>query len=165
MKGDREVCLNAGMDGYVSKPLKAEELLATIEQTMAVRTGILPGDPDTTVDKGTFDREEALARVDGDRELFREVMGLFFEDYPATMAEIDNAISEGDGARLNRAAHALKGAVANFGARNAFDLALRLEMMGKGGELGGAKAVFSTLAEEVERLRKALEDFAGGAVP
>jgi signal transduction histidine kinase/CheY-like chemotaxis protein/HPt (histidine-containing phosphotransfer) domain-containing protein len=159
MKGDREGCLKAGMDGYVSKPLKTEDLLAALEEAMTNRPETVSGVERPPADTaGVIDRVQALERVDGDRELMREVIGLFLEDYPEKMAEIEKAISEEDAARLNRSAHAFKGSVANFGARNAFDLALRLEMMGRGGEFGGARAVFFTLAEEVERLRKALED-------
>jgi signal transduction histidine kinase/CheY-like chemotaxis protein/HPt (histidine-containing phosphotransfer) domain-containing protein len=163
MKGDREACLNAGMDGYVSKPLKANELLAAMEQVVALRSESTAPAVDRAIDKGKiFDREQALASVDGDMELFREVVGLFREDYPKNMAEIDSAIREGDAARLNRAAHSLKGSVDNFGSRYAFDLALRLEIMGKDKELTGAGGVFSSLGKEMERLSTVLEDFTGG---
>jgi signal transduction histidine kinase/CheY-like chemotaxis protein/HPt (histidine-containing phosphotransfer) domain-containing protein len=163
MKGDREACLNAGMDGYLSKPLNSEELLMAMAEAMAGRPETVSGAAQTNISKGeVFDREQALASVDWDMELFREVVGLFLEDYPKNMAEIDSAIREGDAFRLNRAAHALKGSVVNFGARNAFDLALRLEMMGKESELTGAGGIFNSLAGEMERLRKALENFAGG---
>jgi CheY-like chemotaxis protein/HPt (histidine-containing phosphotransfer) domain-containing protein len=161
MKGDREGCIKAGMDGYVSKPLKTEELFAALEEAMVGRPETVSGVAQPPVDTdGVLDREQALERVDGDRELLREVIGLFLEDYPETMAEIDTALSEGDAARLNRAAHALKGSVANFGARNSFDLALRLEMVGKTGDLKGADEAFHVLAAEMERLKTALAEFA-----
>ncbi len=83
MKGDREVCLEAGMDGYVSKPLKADELLSVMRELIADRmeTGPIAAQPD--VEKGdVFNREQALASVDGDMDLFREIVGLFSEEYP-----------------------------------------------------------------------------------
>ena len=162
MKGDRETCLKAGMDGYVPKPLKAEELLAAMEEAMAGRTktasaAVQPHDNKSEV----FDRKQTLTSVDGDLELLGEVVGLFLADYPETIAEIDSAINEGDAVRLNRAAHALKGSVSNFGASKAYDLALRLEMMGKKMELTGTRTVFPSLVEEMQRLKKALENFTG----
>jgi signal transduction histidine kinase/CheY-like chemotaxis protein len=163
MKGDRETCINAGMDGYVSKPLKTNELIGTMEQLLRPRPESgkeLSSAHDKAAD--AFDRERTLSSVDGDKELLREVVGLFLEDYPKTMAEIGEAIGEGDPGRLHRAAHALKGSVGNFGASAAFDGALRLEMLGKDGELGGAGAVYASLVDEMERLRKALDDFSGG---
>jgi signal transduction histidine kinase/DNA-binding response OmpR family regulator len=161
MKGDREVCLAAGMDGYVTKPLKADELLSVMRELIAdqIKTG--PVAVGANVEKGdVFDRREALASVDGDMDLFREVIGLFVEEYPKTIAEIRSAISEGDGGRLTRAAHALKGSVGNFGARTAFEAALTLEMMGKNDDLNKAGEVFAALTEGTEHLKQALEEFA-----
>jgi PAS domain S-box-containing protein len=158
MKGDRDVCLNAGMDDYISKPLKADELLAAMERVVARHREISEATDARPNDKGeVFDREQTLAGVDADMDLLDEVVGLFLEEYPKTMEEIRDAIAGADPHRLNRAAHALKGSVSNFGARNAVDLALRLESMGKDEKLGGAGAVYSSLAEELERLSKALK--------
>jgi CheY-like chemotaxis protein/HPt (histidine-containing phosphotransfer) domain-containing protein len=165
MKEDREACIKAGMDAYVSKPLNADELVAAMEKL--VRSGQESGKEFSSTDDEAavaFDREKILASVDGDRELLKEVVGMFLEDYPKTMAEIRAAIDGGDPQRLNRAAHSLKGSVGNFGARATFDAAFRLEMMGKDNDIGGATAVYSALAEEMERLEKALEELAGGAL-
>jgi signal transduction histidine kinase/CheY-like chemotaxis protein/HPt (histidine-containing phosphotransfer) domain-containing protein len=166
MKGDREACLNAGMDGYVSKPLKSEDLLTAIAEAIAGRPETVTDAAQTNFSKGeVFDREQALASVDGDMELFREVVGLFLGDYPKAMAEIDKAIRESDATRLNRVAHSLKESVVNFAARRAVETALKLEMMGKEKELTKARGVFSSLAKEMECLRTALEDFTGGDNP
>jgi HPt (histidine-containing phosphotransfer) domain-containing protein len=75
------------------------------------------------------------------------------------MEEIRNAIDEADTHRLNRAAHALKGSVANFGARSVFDTAFRLEMMGKDEELGEARETCEALENELNYLKKMLENF------
>jgi HPt (histidine-containing phosphotransfer) domain-containing protein len=163
MKEDREACIKAGMDGYVSKPLKADELIGAMEELNVPRPESGKG-LSSTDDKAAeaFDRERILANVDGDMELLKEVVSMFLGEYPKTMEDIRDAIDRGDPHRLNRAAHALKGSVGNFGGRNAFETALRLEIMGKNRELCGAAAVYSALAEEMERLGKALEKFAGG---
>jgi HPt (histidine-containing phosphotransfer) domain-containing protein len=95
-------------------------------------------------------------------ELLKEVVSIFLEEYPKTMLEIRDAMDEGDPGRLNRAAHSLKGSVGNFGARDAVDLALRLEMMGKNEDFSGGREAFARLAEEMERLGQALEEFTAG---
>jgi HPt (histidine-containing phosphotransfer) domain-containing protein len=110
---------------------------------------------------GLFDRRETLARMDGDWELFREVAGIFAADSKMMMAQIRDAIAAGDPPGLNRAAHTLKGAISNFGAPAPFELALKLEQLGKSGELAGARQKCQALEVELERLRKALESCAG----
>jgi two-component system sensor histidine kinase/response regulator len=162
MKGDREFCINAGMDGYVSKPLKAEDLARCMEEVVGFHPETAESSADSDIHKWqVFDGEQTLAGVDGDMELLKEVIGLFLEECPKTMEEIRDAIDGEDPHRLNRAAHALKGSAANFDARAVFDAAFRLEMMGKDEELDGAGAVYSTLVDEVECLKKALQNFSG----
>ncbi|HXE97519.1 MAG TPA: Hpt domain-containing protein [Dongiaceae bacterium] len=100
--------------------------------------------------------------MDGDWDLLREVVGIFAADSPLLMAEIQGAIGEGNPIQLNRAAHALKGSVANFGARAAFEAALKLEMMGKQGDMADATEFFTVLEGEIESLQSSLAAFIGG---
>ncbi len=163
MKGDREACLNAGMDGYVPKPLTADALSAAIEQVIEPPPESTETVADESTDKGeVFDLQEILARVEGDENLMKEVFALFLEQCPGMMAEIRNAIDEEDADCLARSAHAIKGSVGNFGAHSAFDLALRLEMTGRNRELEGAEEIFNAFSEEMERLKKTLENFFSG---
>jgi signal transduction histidine kinase/DNA-binding response OmpR family regulator len=157
MKGDREVCLNAGMDGYVTKPLKADELVKTMEEVIRLQPE--PRE-DVSCPEDLFNRERILASLDGDTVLLEKVVGLFLEECPKAMADIRKAIDEGDAQHVNLAAHTLKGSASNFGAPAAVDLALRLERMGRDQDLGGAEEVYVALTEEVEHLRKALKVFA-----
>jgi two-component system sensor histidine kinase/response regulator len=160
MKGDREVCLEAGMDGYVSKPLKADELFSTIREVMADRMKDAPTASQAAAEPGdVLNVDQVLAGLDGDMGLFREITLLFLEECPKSMAAIHSAIEEGDAHKLNRAAHTLKGSVGNFSTHAAFEAALNLEMMGKTGDLARAGDVFAGLAEEMERLKQALERF------
>jgi signal transduction histidine kinase/DNA-binding response OmpR family regulator len=154
MKGDRERCLAAGMDGYVSKPIRTSDLVAAIEAVLPETAG----GPEAAADgaEGVVDREELLQRVLGDRDLLRELIGLFLEACPGQLAAIRAAVSAGDAGALERAAHAFKGSVGHFAARDAFELALRLELMGQKGELEGAPETCSALEVAVERLRPAL---------
>ncbi len=102
-----------------------------------------------------------MASVDGDMELFREIVQLFLRESPETMAKIHGAIREENAMELDRAAHTLKGSAGNFGARPVFETALKLEMMGKSGDLAGGIETYSVLSLEMDRLKLALEEFAG----
>jgi two-component system, sensor histidine kinase and response regulator len=159
MKGDRERCLAAGMDGYASKPLQPRELFEVIDNVAAA------GDPGGAEGPGpsatgpAFNEAEALGRTGGDQELLRELMGVFLGEYPGWLAEIRNAIAQNDAATLKRAAHSVKGAVGHFGARAAGDAAQRLETMGRDANLAGASAACATLEQELNRLQSALADF------
>jgi HPt (histidine-containing phosphotransfer) domain-containing protein len=83
-------------------------------------------------------------------------VGLFNADCPHLRAEIRQAVAAGDAPKLKRAAHTLKGAVSNFGARRTVEAAQRLEALGKQGDLTGAGEAAAVLEEELERLLPAL---------
>jgi PAS domain S-box-containing protein len=166
MKGDREICLKAGMDGYVTKPVKSDELLSAIEAlTQKSESGepIVSAPQQGIKTEDVCNREDAMTCADGDEVLFREVVQIFLDECPKYMSEISDAIKENNASRLARASHALKGSVGNFRAHTVFETALKLEMMGKGGDLTGADAVFSVFEGEMENLKKALERFTGSA--
>jgi len=92
-----------------------------------------------------LDRQLALSRVGGDKQLLREIADLFMEECPRAFAEIREAIAHGDAAKLENAAHALKGSVANFGARDAVDAAFRLEQMGRANQMSEAEGTLHKL--------------------
>lgn len=98
-----------------------------------------------------LNRAIALDRIGGDEELLREIAVLFLDDYPSLMASIRSSCDSGDAGGLERAAHALKGSVSNFGAENAQRAALDVEMMGRLGQLKDAPRA-------VARLEKAMAD-------
>ena len=82
-----------------------------------------------------LDRATALARVGGDLDLLKEIAALFLDEYPRALDDIHKAHAAGDAYTLERAAHGLKGSVANFGAAPAVDAAFQLEQLGKAGKL------------------------------
>jgi signal transduction histidine kinase/DNA-binding response OmpR family regulator len=155
MKGDRERCLEAGMDGYVAKPIQAAELLQAIGG--AFRGG--GQEEEATVgpaEGGMLDREALLKRVLGDEELLDEVANLFLTDCPRLLAEVRNAVSQGDPSALERAAHALKGSVGNFESRAATEAAQQLELMGHTGDLTDAPDALGVLEDALQPLIREL---------
>ncbi len=161
IKGDRERCLAAGMDGYISKPIRAQELFEAIEGL--VLTSLAGGSTPAgrRADDG-IDKASALARVEGDAELLGEMAGLFLDSYPELLSEIRDAVARDDRQALERAAHSLKGSVGNFAARAAVDASLRLEMMARHGDLTESEQALNALEEEIERLTPPLQDLARG---
>jgi HPt (histidine-containing phosphotransfer) domain-containing protein len=104
-----------------------------------------------------FDLSEALARVDGDHELLREMAELFLEESPRFVSEMQTALKNNDTQTLTYAAHTLKGSVGNFAAPEAADAARQLEQMGRKRELEGAGVILAQLEAALGRLQPALE--------
>jgi HPt (histidine-containing phosphotransfer) domain-containing protein len=104
-----------------------------------------------------LDPNAALERVDGDRELLGEIIALFQSDIDTLLQEVQQAVNAKDAEAIMRTAHRLKGSVATFAAKPATEAALRLETMGRNGDIGDAAAAFSTLQAELARLQPALE--------
>jgi HPt (histidine-containing phosphotransfer) domain-containing protein len=101
-----------------------------------------------------FDEAEALDRVDGDRELFFELVEMFFCDYDAAREAMSQAIDDGDGEALKRKAHSLKSALGNLGAMQAYAQAFELEQMGKLGSFLPAQEALERFAQAVEQFRR-----------
>jgi two-component system sensor histidine kinase/response regulator len=102
----------------------------------------------------------ALERVEGDEELLREVAQLFLDDYPRALGEIRDAVVAGDAKRLEREAHGLKGAAANFGADKVVSAALTLELFGRRGQVAEAATGLGALEAALGQLRVELETLA-----
>jgi PAS domain S-box-containing protein len=150
MKGDRERCLQGGFDDYVSKPVNAPELFETIGRLLQPPA---PTEDEPPVGPSeALDRTAALAALGGDERMLHEIATVFLRDCPGWLGEVGKAIARGDAVALYRAAHNLKGAVRNFGPCAAHDAALRLEMLGRAGDLTGAQHAFLELEEALGRL-------------
>lgn len=156
MKTDRERCLEAGMDGYTSKPIRIEQLERAIAEVVPKvpikRAGASLDKADPVIDQATL-----LKGFDGNRRILGQIVRLFLADYPLRLAQINQAISAGDANALARAAHALKGSVGNFAAKNAFESAQRLENMGRSGNLEAAFAEAVGLESELALVAKELQ--------
>jgi PAS domain S-box-containing protein len=155
MKGDRERCLAAGMDGYTSKPIRIRELEQAIAQLVSPSKpaeGPLPQETQEDV----IDGAALLAGVDGNRRLLRELVRLFLADCPLRLRGIKEAVRRGDAEALRIEAHTLKGSIGNFAAKQALAAAQRLEVMGRDGDLDKAGAACIALESQLARLTEAL---------
>ena len=114
-----------------------------------------------TAPGAAFDRAQALAGVDDDLELLRELVELFLEDCPAMLEEVGQAVAAGDTEALYRSAHTLKGSVGVIAAPVVSELAFQLEQMGRSGDLSTSAGSFAALDAEVARLVAELEALLG----
>jgi len=160
MTGDRERCLAAGMDGYVSKPLRAPELMDAIAQLLPDQPPSAPvaGVPnDGLAGAGSFDRAALVAMLEGDLTLLHELAEVFLADTPPLMIGLREAVVSRDSPRIAALAHRLKGSAANFQARPATATAQRLEDMGGKGELEGIDTALADFERAVDGLMDGLQ--------
>jgi CheY-like chemotaxis protein/HPt (histidine-containing phosphotransfer) domain-containing protein len=162
LKGDRERCLAAGMDGYLSKPVQPRVLAQALQEASSGTASAVAVAKRHARKEETLDRPSLMARVGGDGQLLRELVEIFLAEAPQMAEKISAAINRRDAEELRKAAHAFKGAVANLSAPRAVAAALHLEDMGRNGDLAKAAAAFARLEKEVqaaeEELRRLLDD-------
>jgi signal transduction histidine kinase/CheY-like chemotaxis protein/HPt (histidine-containing phosphotransfer) domain-containing protein len=150
MAGDRERCLAAGMDDYVSKPLRKEDLLRALGQA-----GAQEGE-DVPQAMLLYSREQLLSQCDGDEELMSELVSIFHDNTPQIVQAIGEAVEKRDGPALAAQAHKLMSSLGAFGAGTARTLALHLEKHGQENNFGGAKERFTELERETDKIYAAL---------
>jgi two-component system, sensor histidine kinase and response regulator len=177
MKGDRERCLDAGMDGYVSKPVQPGELyqvLASIAPSdiFAARdiAGARPSDSASTSNRtgagtgfapverpaGTLSKAALLARLGGREDRLRMIIQVFLDESSKLMAELQEAITIGDASGLKAPAHSLKGALGIFEVPGVVAIASTMESLGQAGELAGTLEAYGRLEEEIRNLKSEL---------
>jgi two-component system sensor histidine kinase/response regulator len=148
MKGDRERCIAAGMDGYLSKPIRAQELDEVLERYVALSApepAALPAESNSST---SVLAEELLERVEGDRGFIAELLEVMKGDFPGQADALSEAIAGGDSIAMQEIAHALKGALGNLAAPTAARIAGELEVMGR----------IVELQREVTRVMEQLEE-------
>ncbi len=152
MTGDRERCLQAGMDGYITKPVRFTD----IEQTLSgLRSA--PAAHNRPAEAASWNKAEALARIEGDEELLREVCQLFLEESPKLLDKLRQAVAAGDAEGVVRAAHSLKGESSYLSASATSQAARQLEEMGRNQDLSRASDMLAQLEREVTSLQLELK--------
>jgi CheY-like chemotaxis protein len=174
MTGDRELCLEGGMDGYVSKPISAELLYATVEDLVNVApTNEEPGmNQLSTQELAQYESSPPIpfelvrmGVLESDPDLFVEVANLFLKGHEEMITNIREAIRTGDGPELERATHILRGAAGNFGASRVMEVSLELETMGRTGVFKESREVYVRLEREMKALADSLRGFVESKLP
>jgi PAS domain S-box-containing protein len=157
MQGDREQCLEAGMDGYLAKPIDPKTFLQTVEGISARSVGSEPAENEETAGlAGALDGKALLARFSGNRKLLRNIVKAFREDCPRMMGRIRNALTARDAVALADSAHALKGSIGNFGDSAALETTREMEKAARQGKLDGTWELYATLEDQIASLLPAL---------
>ena len=151
MAGDRDRCLVAGMDGYLSKPVDSQALFEAVE---ALKTPA--GGAESIGSQDIFDRAGLLARLAGDEEVVQDVERLFLEDAPVRLQAIEKAVKARDAAAIRFEAHGLKGAAGSLMAPRLFEAAKALETLGAESRLDGVDDAMQSLSVEAARVLEAL---------
>ncbi len=159
MKGDRERCLQAGMDDHVAKPVQRDALTRVIATLCHHCCGEANSLPPAAATPPIFDRQAALARFEGDENFLVEIAQMFLADAPELLTQMREAITQQDLSALQRVAHRLKGAVGYLHANRTAELALQLELMGRQGQTQGVTEVFQAFEQELGCLTKELSTF------
>lgn len=164
LKGDRERCLQSGMDEYVPKPVRESQLWAAIDRVLQRKSSLPPEERSEaiTLERRVLDWELALSVCHNDVALLRDIVEAFVEEEPLRIAEIRRAIAEEDYELLTRAAHTIKGAMRYFGATEVFERAYVLEKLGAARSLEGADEALQKLQQELARLMSLLVDYLAG---
>ena len=173
MEGDRDVCIAAGMDDYVAKPVRAEVLLEVLDRWIVREPAAASGEPDgaeADQERGQYEdgppeaapldpeRFEVMRELDGgDGELLRLLANEFLTDARRQLEVLREAAGEGEPEVVERAAHSLKGASAAIGAIGLSELCAQLELLGRGGALGETSALLGRVDHELDRVTGALD--------
>jgi len=160
MKGDKERCLQAGMDDYVSKPIEPRELFRTIDKWTKLDEDkdILPRQTTpkqvNRLKDAPINLEGALDRFGGDKQFFKKMLAEFLDYVPKQLKTLNDAARKADAEVVGREAHSLKGLAGQLGAERMAALALEIELSGEMGNLVGAEQSIVKLRNELTHLEK-----------
>ena len=165
MMGDREKCIDCGMDDYISKPIRraalAEVISRAVEQFIRPANDSEDNAGDATKTEKTrmiLDEDGLLEECDGDLELLAKMVEIFDRDSAERLPKLQAAVQAGDSVTVKAEAHALKGGISTFLAEAAFDTAYELENMGANENLSGAEETLRALEQQLASLRQKLHE-------
>ncbi|MBF0342367.1 MAG: response regulator [Magnetococcales bacterium] len=162
---DQHRVKETGMDDYHAKPVRAAVLFAQMERLLTASTPTTTPAQETEDVKGIVDMPRLLKTVDGDLDLLKEIVDLYFVDAPRQMSRIELALAKGDSGEVREAAHSLKGATGAFGRVFVHELAFSLEQAGRLGEMDHAwnfwRQLGSALATLEETIKKEIAHLSG----
>jgi signal transduction histidine kinase/DNA-binding response OmpR family regulator/HPt (histidine-containing phosphotransfer) domain-containing protein len=169
MRGDRQKCLDAGMNDYIAKPISTEKLAEAIERNLSEQDHEYTRTPEaenTGTDEQTpdeacppplpYDRAIAIKRAGGDEDLFRELIEIFLHETPRALAKVHEAVSSRDADAIDKSAHALTGSLGILAADDASNAAQCVVAIGRSGDLTGVQEAATNLALEIKRLMTVL---------
>lgn len=161
MAGSREKCFEAGMTGFVTKPLRPAALESELDRLLMDRTGTAAqetaGEPEPVL--ACFDREGLLDRLMGNEIMARRIAARFLSDIPQQLAALSNALHSADEKAARLAAHSIKGAAANIGGEELREIAWRMEQCGASGNLNAAAELLPSLSDRFAALKPQLQEF------
>ncbi|WP_168186470.1 response regulator [Hydrocoleum sp. CS-953] len=163
MQGDREKCLNAGMDDYIAKPVRREALSTALSkcglsatETIVKQEKAPAPESEIVIDKAVLEELKEMAGYDP--EMVVEIINCYLEDTPKLLNEITQAIEKEQAELLQKSAHTMKSSSASVGATNLSQLCKELESIGRGGATEGTDVILSQVKAEYERVENALRD-------
>ncbi|WP_265555743.1 ATP-binding protein [Trichlorobacter lovleyi] len=163
-KDDRDKCLAAGMDDYLSKPVKPAQMLEMLQrycgsvvteqmpETVAAPAPVSAAEDAIPV----YAKADLLERLGGAEALIPRFVGLFFKGVEPNMVALEEAIAEGNPDKVRTSSHAIKGSSANIGAMQMRETAAAIEADAKTGDISGAPAGFERLKQQLEEFRAAV---------
>lgn len=172
MEGDRDKCLAAGMDDYLTKPVKMEDLRVALDRWQPARRGLaaphtesapaaeVRAAPEGVLDESVLEGLRALQDRSAP-DLLKNLIGLFLDDTPARLEAVRDAVQQKQAVSLARLAHALKGAAANLGVLSMTQTCAQLEQLGRSEETHAAPGLVTRLEAEFDEVRLLFRNMAG----
>jgi len=161
---EKERCFSHGMDAFVGKPIRRDDFLSTVE---GIRGGVPAENAEAS--GAVLDPSALMSIAGGNKELVKELVGLYWQSLPKQMAQLREALDAGDASQCRYWAHALKGMSLNLSAHQTADIALEMELAGRDGDLSAVEDMWQRLSASVDRLQQAtdriLADINAGGSP